>query len=238
MERNSTDKRTIIIVLILILAVVGLGFWSSSSSRIDYSQYDLSMVIPADENTGGFEEMIEGDPEAPVKLFEYGDYQCTACAPMNPKINALLEEYEGKVALVFRAEIMDYHQNGTAAASAALAAAKQGYWQEYKDILFANQNDWYYSDANQRQSQFEGYFTQVSNGKGDLAQFRADMGSKEVSRKLRFDAGMADQMRISWTPTFYVGDVLVSQQNITVDQFLDNLRTEIDRQLAEAGVEK
>lgn len=238
MDRRSTDKRTIIIVAVLIAALVGLVIWSSTANRIDYNQYNLSAVIPADENSGGIEELIEGNPDAPVKIFEYGDYQCTACAPMNPKINALVEEYDGKVAVVFRTEIMDYHQNGTAAASAALAAAKQGYWQEYKDLLFTNQNDWYYSDVQQRQSQFEEYFTKASGGKGDLAQFREDMGSKEVSQKISFDTGMADEKKISWTPTFYVGDVLVSQRDITVEKFLENLRAEIDKQLAEQGIEK
>lgn len=227
-----------VIVVAFVLVVVGLFVWMASIGRIDYSKYNLSEVIPADENSGGIEEMIEGNPDAPVKIFEYGDYQCTACAPMNPKINALVEEYDGKVALVFRTEIMSYHQNGTAAASAALAAAKQGYWQDYKDILFANQNDWYYSEPKQRQQQFEDYFTKVSAGKGDLAKFREDMASKEVSQKISFDAGMADKKKISWTPTFYVGDVLVSQRDISVEKFLDNLRAEIDKQLAAKGIEK
>lgn len=238
MESESTSKRTVVIVVAFVLVVVGLFVWMASIGRIDYSKYNLSEVIPADENSGGIEEMIEGNPDAPVKIFEYGDYQCTACAPMNPKINALVEEYDGKVALVFRTEIMSYHQNGTAAASAALAAAKQGYWQDYKDILFANQNDWYYSEPKQRQQQFEDYFTKVSAGKGDLAKFREDMASKEVSQKISFDAGMADKKKISWTPTFYVGDVLVSQRDISVEKFLDNLRAEIDKQLAAKGIEK
>lgn len=238
MESESTSKRTVVIVVAFVLVVVGLFVWMASIGRIDYSKYNLSEVIPADENSGGIEEMIEGNPDAPVKIFEYGDYQCTACAPMNPKINALIEEYDGKVALVFRTEIMSYHQNGTAAASAALAAAKQGYWQDYKDILFANQNDWYYSEPKQRQQQFEDYFTKVSAGKGDLAKFREDMASKEVSQKISFDAGMADKKKISWTPTFYVGDVLVSQRDISVEKFLDNLRAEIDKQLAAKGIEK
>lgn len=238
MESESTSKRTVVIVVAFVLVVVGLFVWMASIGRIDYNKYNLSEVIPADENSGGIEEMIEGNPDAPVKIFEYGDYQCTACAPMNPKINALVEEYDGKVALVFRTEIMSYHQNGTAAASAALAAAKQGYWQDYKDILFANQNDWYYSEPKQRQQQFEDYFTKVSAGKGDLAKFREDMAGKEVSQKISFDAGMADKKKISWTPTFYVGDVLVSQRDISVEKFLDNLRAEIDKQLAAKEIEK
>lgn len=238
MDRNKSDKKTIFIVVAVVVLFVGLMTWWSSLGRIDYNQYNLSEIIAADENSGGIEEMVEGDPNAPVKIFEYGDYQCTACAPMNPKINALVEEYDGKVAIVFRTEIMSYHQNGTAAASAALAAALQGYWQDYKDMLFTNQNDWYYSDAQKRQSQFEEYFLKVSNNKGDLEKFRDDMGSKEISQKISFDAGLADKMKISWTPTFYVGDVLVSQRDITTDQFLENLRTEIDKQLAAQGIEK
>jgi len=238
MDRNKTDKKTVFSIVAIVVLILGLLFWWSSLGRVNYDAYNLSEIIPADENSGGIEEVVEGDPEAPVKIFEYGDYQCTACAPMNPKINALVEEYDGKIAVVFRTDIMSYHQNGTAAASAALAAAQQGYWQEYKDLLYANQNDWYYSDSQRRQNQFEEYFLKVSNNQGDLAKFREDMGSKAVSKKISFDAGLADKKKISWTPTFYVGDVLVSQQNITTEQFLENLRAEIDKQLAAKGVSK
>lgn len=45
MDRRSTDKRTIIIVAVLIAALVGLVIWSSTADRIDYSQYNLSAVI-------------------------------------------------------------------------------------------------------------------------------------------------------------------------------------------------
>ncbi len=92
-------KKTGIIAGVLVAAfaiLIGVSLWQNSQGPIDYTQYDLTDVIVADENSGNFAENIDGDPNAPVKIIEYGDYQCTACAPTNPYINKLIEEYDGE----------------------------------------------------------------------------------------------------------------------------------------------
>lgn len=222
-------------ILAVFGVLIGVSILQNREEKLDY---DYATLIEPGEESGGIAENVTGERDAPVLIFEYGDYQCTACAPMNPYINDLVEEYDGKVAVVFRTDIMSYHQNGTAAASAAEAAALQGYWKPYKDMLFENQNDWYYSDASKRQEQFEEYFTKVSNGKGDMKKFREDMGSEAVKKKIEFDAKLSDNMKIQWTPTFYVGDELIDQRNITRDEFLNKLREKIDAKLEEKGIEK
>lgn len=230
------DKKTWIIVGVLIVAFLGLVGISIAQSSVP--QGEISMVYEPSDDNGGFGEMIDGDPDAPVKIYEYGDYQCDACAPMNPYVNEIIEEYDGKVAVVFRTMIMSYHTNGVAAASAALAAANQGYWKEYKDLLYKNQDDWFYSDATQRQKQFEDYFEQVTGGKGDMEKFLADMGSSEVSKKISFDANLAKKQKVDFTPTFYVEGDFVDQRNKTRDAFLEELRAKIDEKLVEKGIEK
>lgn len=230
------DKKTWVIIGVLIVAFLGLVGVSIAQNSVP--QAEISSVHEPSEDNGNFGEMIDGNPDAPVKIYEYGDYQCDACAPMNPYINEIVEEYDGKVAVVFRTMIMSYHTNGTAAASAALAAARQGYWKEYKDLLYKNQDDWFYSDALQRQKQFEEYFKQVSDGKGDMDQFLADMGSSEVSKKISFDANLAKKQKVDFTPTFYVEEDFVDQRNKTRDAFLEELRAKIDEKLAEKGIEK
>lgn len=233
------DKKTWIIIGVLVIGVgtlLGISIAQGKAARADYSNYDHHSIVAADENTGGFAENIEGSADAPVIIYEYGDYQCTACAPANPYINSLLEEYGDKVALVFRTTIMSYHQNGTAAASAANAVAKQGYWKAYKDLLFANQNDWYYSEADQRQTQFEEYFMKVSGGKGDLAKFREDMASSDVQKKINFDEAMADKAGVQFTPYFLVEDTWVDQREIPMEEFLNKMRAEIDKRLEEKGI--
>ena len=152
---------------------------------------------------------------------------------MNPYINELVEEYKGKVAVVFRTTIMSYHQNGVAAAAAANAAYRQGFWKEYKDLLFSNLNEWFYSNAQARQVQFEEYFVKASDGKGDLAKFREDMKSKDVQRKIDFDEAMAQKVGVDFTPNIYVEDKMIDQRNKTTDEFLKEIRAEIDRRLKE-----
>lgn len=223
----------IVLAFVALIAITQL----QNKADIDYDAYDLNSVIAADENTGGLAENVDGDPDAPVLLYEYGDYQCTACAPMNPYINELLEEYDGKVAVVFRTYIMSYHDNGVAAASAANAAAIQGYWKEYKDLLYETQNDWYYAEGDERQQMFEQYFEQATDGKGDLEQFRQDMGSKEVAQKIKFDAALSERVGLEWTPSFYLDGELLDQRNITTSEFMDLLREKIDAKLAELGEE-
>lgn len=230
------DKKTWIIVGVLIIAFLGLVGISIAQNSVP--QGEISMVYEPSDDNGGFGEMIDGDPNAPVKIYEYGDYQCDACAPMNPYVNEIIKEYDGKVAVVFRTMIMSYHTNGVAAASAALAAANQGYWKEYKDLLYKNQDDWFYSDATQRQKQFEDYFEQVTDDKGDMEKFLADMGSSDVSKKISFDANLAKKQKVEFTPTFYVEGDFVDQRNKTRDAFLEELRAKIDEKLAEKGIEK
>lgn len=228
------DKKTGIIIGVLLVAFCGLiGLsWAQNQAAVDYSVYELHAVNEADENSGYLAENIEGNPNAPVLLFEYGDYQCTACAPMNPYINDLVEEYDGKLAVVFRTYIMSYHENGTAATSAANAAAIQGYWKPYKDLLYSNQSEWYYADGTERQELFEKYFEQATNGEGDLEKFRSDMASKEVAQKITFDTALSDRVGLEWTPTFYLDGELMDQRNITTTEFMEKLRTKIDEILA------
>lgn len=233
------DKKTGIIIGLLVVVFGAFVVWRlTQNTSISYRDYDLNAVIPASEDTGGLEELVEGDADAPVLIFEYGDYQCTACAPMNPYINKLLEEYGDKVALVFRTYILSYHNNGTAAASAALAAAQQGYWKAYKDLLFTNQGDWYYSDATKRQTQFEDYFLQVSNNQGDLVRFREDMTSKAVSQKISFDMGIGNFIGLTATPIFYIdGERFLISSGMSREDFVDKMRKKIDAKLAELGIE-
>lgn len=226
------------VIVAIFLVILGVNLTQNRRIKVNYDDYDLYTVIEPSEANGNLGDMVEGDKDAPVLLFEYGDYQCDACAPMNPYINQLIEEYDGKLALVFRTDIMDYHQNGTAAAAAANAAAMQGYWREYKDKLYSDQDDWFYSNASTRQGQFERYFTEVSKGQGDMEKFRKDMRSREVTQKITFDNGLSEKIGVEWTPSFYIDGERISQRDKSTTEFLDELRAKIDAILAEKGIAK
>lgn len=207
------------------------------ASANDYSKFNVASIIPANELSGNFSENIKGNPKARVVLYEYADYQCEHCAAMNPYLNAILEEYGDQVALVFRTYIMPYHTHGVVTAAAANAAAKQGYWAEFKDIAFANQNEWFFAKESEMLGYLDKYFTAASGGKGDLEKFHQDMQSEAVKQKIAFDMAISEKANLQWTPSVYVEDTFMNQKEIggTYNDFLQAIRDEIDARLSKTA---
>lgn len=218
------NKKTGIIVGILLVAfaaLVGVSVWQRNQGKDamhdyslteitemakqnQYDQIDLNKIIAKSAASGNLPENVNGPEDAEVVIYEYGDYQCSYCAAMNPLINEMIKDYDGKVAVVLRTYVLSYHDNGVQAASAANAAAIQGYWKEMKDVLFTNQDVWFYSKPEKLQEQLEEYFMEASQNKGDLEKFCADMESEAVKQKIAFDQGLGDKAEIGGTPWFYL----------------------------------
>lgn len=92
---------------------------------------------------------VLGDPNAPVQVVEYGDYQCPGCGQFARSDEArLVEEYvaTGKIGFQYRDFAFLGERGGeppddesTQAAEAAACAADQGRFWDYHATLFANQ---------------------------------------------------------------------------------------------------
>ena len=225
------DKKVFIILGVIVALFGGLWAYSANikttapenygkferdkieklSEAVDFSKYDENSLIEANEDTGGLPENVEGDVEkAKVVIIEYADYECSHCAQWNTTVNELFEDNKGKVAVIYRNYLLSYNDNATVAGSAAEAAAIQGYWQEYKDHLFLNQNIWYALKTDKAAEKFEDYFETVTEGKGDVEKFHKDMRSEAVAKKLAFDMGLTDKVEIEGTPTFVVNEEKVA----------------------------
>lgn len=210
-----------------------LSIINEMATQNNYQELNLDSIIPAQEITGNLPENLKGDAKAPVLVFEYADYQCSSCAAMNVQVNNLVKDYNGKVAVVFRTFVLPYHTNGVMAASAANAAAIQGYWSEYANLLFANQNDWSHLAGNELKERLESYFVKVAGEKGSLEQFQSDMASEAVAKKIAFDQGAGKKMDLGGTPWFYLDGKWVDNSGASVTTFIERLRQAIDRKLAE-----
>jgi len=209
------NKSTGIILAVFVLLFGGFATWAIVHNQSkSTTSYDVNTVIEANEDNGMIAEHIEGDQNAPVKIFEYSDYQCSGCASVVDSVAELVKKYDGKVAVVHRTYVLSYHTNGIAAASASEAAGLQGYWKQYGDYLFDNQADWYYSDATARTEQFAQYFLTVSENKGDVEKFLSDMASENVKKKVNFDISLAKQAsavsEIQYTPAFFLDGEFVN----------------------------
>lgn len=202
-----------IIAVVAFLIIAGFLVIDGNNKATNYNDYDFYSVIEPDEHNGYIGDNVKGDPQAPVLIFEYADFQCPGCASINPRVNSAIEKAGGKLAIVYRNFILSYHQNGTAAASAAQAAGLQGYYKAYADKLFSEQAEWEYASASERTALFQKYFTEVSNGEGDLEKFNSDLASENVSKKISFDMGIAKRIDIASTPAFYIDGQLIDWSN-------------------------
>jgi protein-disulfide isomerase len=82
-----------------------------------------------------------GDPDAPVVLEEFADFQCPTCRSWLEAIEPeVIENYvtDGQVYFVFR-HFPILGPESLAAANASMCANEQGEFWSYHDVLFANQ---------------------------------------------------------------------------------------------------
>ncbi len=171
-------------------------------------------IIEASEETGMIGEKIVGNPnEAELIIYEYADFGCSHCAEWNKKINDLLKEYDGKIALIFRSYNLGF-KNSALSARAATAAQIQGYFKEYKDLLFNNQAEWYYEEGAKLNELFVNYFKEASNNKGDVNKFQEDMKSDAVKKRLKFEQKLGKAVNLAGTPTFRINGEAVALSDL------------------------
>ena len=92
------------------------------------------------------DDPVKGNPDAPVTIVEFSDFQCPFCKRFFDQTLPLLEQDyidTGKVKLVYRDfPIEKIHPNAVAAHLAAECADDQGSFWEYHDVLFGKQGQW------------------------------------------------------------------------------------------------
>jgi protein-disulfide isomerase len=110
------------------------------------------LILPNFTPVGEFVEIVPrprpsaagtamGDPNAPVLVEIFEDFQCPACRRFNEQSEeSLIAEFvqPGDVYVVFR-QYPFIGQDSLRAANASLCASDQGRFWDYHDILFANQ---------------------------------------------------------------------------------------------------
>ncbi len=90
----------------------------------------LPEIIPS-------KDIFVGNPDAPVTLMEFGEYESEVCAKVNEVVKQLLEQYDGKLKFNFRHfPLTRIHQRSQKAGEAALAAGQEGKFWEMHNILF------------------------------------------------------------------------------------------------------
>ena len=139
---------------------------------------------------------IRGNPNAPVTIVEYSDFQCPFCARAQPILEAVLEKYADDVRLVFKHFPLSFHKAARPTAIASLAAMEQGKFWEMHDVLFEAGGD---LDA----AKISEYAEQAGL---DVERFNRDMEANKAAYDgmVTADYRGGGEVDVRGTPTLYI----------------------------------
>ena len=229
-------KTTVIIISLLVAAILffaGNAYIQKNAWSEGVAKLDEWSIVEGNEYNGGIGDIVIGNKDAKVKIIEYADFQCSACATTFPYVHDVVKEYGDKIAYVYRTYAINYHQNATAAASAAIAAYKQGYFEEFAKTIFREQNNWFYSEGKERDEQFESYFNAASEGKGNIEKYREDLRSTDTKNKLAVDREFAVRVKLDATPLIYINKQKFDVESAKESEFKASFKNRIEEALKE-----
>ena len=145
-------------------------------------------------------EPSEGPASAPVTVVVFSDFQCPTCALTHPALKTVIADFPGKIKLVIKDFPLEtIHPNAFGAAVAAGAAARQGRFFDYVDILYLNQ------DKLDRQS-----LISLAKGLGlDIKKFETDLSDPAIIEEIQQDISEGKEVEVGGTPTIFVNGVRV-----------------------------
>ena len=260
-QKISVKKSTFNALIIGVIILVGVtaflaGSYTSSLNADQISAKDLEEAFaklelkllqnqlptnqpaPSVERSAGSvrisidNDPVIGDPNAPITIIEFSDFQCPFCARFNAQTLPLIfDEYiqQGKVKLVFRDfPLQNIHPNALPAAIAAECANEQGGFVGMHDILFEKQNQWNNVNTADALTLFNQYAKDLQL---DQTAFSACFGSGSHIAEINGDLSDGRDYGVTGTPGFFIGNDHLGYVELKGAQPFESFKRIIDAQL-------
>ncbi|MBI4442290.1 MAG: thioredoxin domain-containing protein [Acidobacteria bacterium] len=144
---------------------------------------------------------VLGNPNAPITIVEFSDFQCPFCEQAYPVVQALLSKYDGKVKLAYRDfPLRQIHAQAQPAAEASRCAGEQGQFWQYHDLLFEHFGKLDHATLAEH-AQALGL---------DSEQFEGCLANGKYRAEIEQDIQEGAQAGITGTPGFFINGILVS----------------------------
>jgi len=149
MQPNTNSSIAIPIAIVVGFALIAGAIYFSGSRTSNTSQ-QATQNQPAAERPAAVDirpvdssDYIRGNPNAPIMIVEYSDYDCPFCKNFHDTMKRIMDEFAvgGQVAWIYRQyPIVQLHPNAPRISEAALCvgelAGQDGFW-EFSDLIFS-----------------------------------------------------------------------------------------------------
>jgi protein-disulfide isomerase len=191
---------------------------SANTSRWGASHVNQILEAPVTVPVAG--SPVTGPSDAPITIVEFSDFQCPYCIQAVPELDAMLKIFPKQVKLIFKEFPLEIHSDAYRAATAALAAQKQGKFWEMHYALFAHHEN----------LSMESITKIAQDLKLDATRFQKDMESKEIHETIARDLKDGNDAGVEGTPTIFIDG-----QRYNGRIALTNLREIINAELKKSG---
>jgi protein-disulfide isomerase len=203
--RNASSRPKQFYWVLGVIAVVGVASISYVASKPKAGPRDV-VSGPDTTNAGPPQGYLMGRPDAPVKIIEYADFECPACAGFatitEPDVRKRIID-TGLASMTYYDFPLSMHPNTMAASHAAACADEQGKFWSMHDRIFQSQDEWNGRATDSPKGFFERYARDVGL---DLGRWEACYDQKRYQQ--RISANLADGLRrgVNSTPTFIIAN--------------------------------
>jgi protein-disulfide isomerase len=200
-ERSGTSKGRRVLVPVVVAVLAGLAAIGLALTGND-SQAEPIVTVTTIRGVSSFADpMALGDPDAPVVMISYSEFQCPFCGRFARETEPDLVERFVDTG-VLRIEWRDFPYLGEEsilAAMAARAASEQGQFWPFHDELFTDQPQ---PNSGRLTTAF---LEEIAVELGlDVEQFRSDMNSPETMSAIDADFDEALSVGVNGTPAFII----------------------------------
>ncbi len=193
--------------IIGVVAVLGVGAIllaaMGGGSGIVTEPVELSDVPDASALLERAQGIPVGDPNAPIKMLVFSDFQCPGCRHWALQVEAPLKADlvdTGQMQLVYYDFPLSGHPHSFVVSRAARCANDQDRFWEYHDLAFAQQEQWSYSRTTPTDLLI-GYATTLGL---DMDEFRGCLESDMHAETVTANQMLGNQLGVRGTPTVFV----------------------------------
>ncbi len=203
-DGGKSNRIVIILGVVLLVGAASLGYSLLTGMGAGVTEPVEVEGLEDPERLVEVAQGIEvGNPDAPVTLVEFADYQCPACqqfaTQVLPSVKRELVD-EGRVRYVFYDfPLVAMHPNAFYAARAARCAGDQDRYWDYHDHLFLQQSEW--SASGNPTRLFSGYADELGM---DRSAFDSCLRSDRHAEVVTANRVLGERMGVSGTPTVMV----------------------------------
>jgi protein-disulfide isomerase len=201
---------------LVLIGLAGIGILGYALAR------PATPIKPVDPNlpAGTAQGYLLGNPDAPVRVMEFADFECPGCAQWSaitePDVRARLIQ-TGQVAFYFFDFPLDSHRNSWPASNAVACAADQGKTWEMHDRVLETQFQWNtQATANPRS-----VLRRIAGEIGvDTKAWEECFDSQKHYPRIKANLEEGVKRGVRGTPSFVIGGMLMPfEEAMTYDRF-------------------